>query len=70
MFLKHKTLNRRFFNAVGSADFTAQNCTGDKIVLKKQVFVAFNKNKEISLSGSYKKCLIFLDHVSAAILNL
>ena len=30
-FLKNKTLTRRFFNAIGAADFAAQNFTCDKI---------------------------------------
>ena len=45
--LKNKTLNRRFFNAIGAADFAAQNCIGDKIV---KAFVAFSEEKEINIA--------------------
>ena len=47
-FLKKK-FKSQFFNAIGAADFPAQNCTCDKIVLSKQVFVAFGKEKDIKI---------------------
>ena len=46
MFSKNKILNRAFFNGIEAADVAAQNCTYDKIVFSKQVFVAFGKEKK------------------------
>ena len=49
-FLKNQTFNRRFFKAIGTADFAAQNCTSDKIMLSKQAFVAFSMEKKVTLA--------------------
>ena len=38
------------FNAIRAADFAAKNCTGDKMVPNKQVFVAFSKEKKINIA--------------------
>ena len=48
--LKTKTLNRKYFNAIGAANFAAQTWTSDKLVLGKQVFVAFSKEKVIIIA--------------------
>ena len=55
----------RFLNAIG-----ATYVLSDKIVISKQVFVAFRKEKKVSFTGNGRKCLICLDHVRAEVLNL
>ena len=70
-FLKNKTPTRKCFNATGAADLAAQNFICDKIVLSMQDLLRLVMRKiQISLTGSGKKCLIGVDHVMAAILNL
>ena len=46
-----KNLIRRFFNAIGAADFAAENSFRDEIVLSKQVFVAFGEKKKLNITG-------------------
>ena len=43
-------MKSQVFNTIGAADLAAQNCTCDKIVPNKQVFVTYSK-KEISFTG-------------------
>ena len=49
-FLKNKTLNDKFFNAIRVEDFAAQNCTCDITVPSKQVFITFRKEKKINVA--------------------